>query len=199
MFHPAPALALTASIAAVWAAVNCVSQRRERERPSLALSGLGFVSSLNILAYLAGFTIGVLVALTSLLAALVLVALVQPYRTELLASSAMSLLLALITRGVPFAREILAVLLALMVVRAGWKVRGYLKNKDTPAPIVIMIGYLFGLALVAPSGAAPFFSAVVVAMGGLLFIRIGQYRWQGALMGLGGLLWLLDTTLFLHR
>lgn len=63
--------------------------------------------------------------------------------------------------------------------------------------IVIMMGNFSGLTLLLQYPIAPFLSGVLVAMGGSLFIRASQYRWQSGLMALGSVLWLLNITLHL--
>lgn len=73
--------------------------------------------------------------------------------------------------------------------------------QDGAAHPLLMLGYLFGCALLAPSVsllAAMILSLSLALACALLFLRSKGHQWQSALSGLGGVLWLLNITLYLH-
>lgn len=199
IFHPLPTLSVVTIMSTIWALICMSLHWQERQKNAFALSGLGFVSLLNVMAYLTGFTIGRLVAISALLTGLLLASLVKQYKIEILVSSVASLLLWSDMQGIVFSRTILVAILGLMAIREGWELKDWREHNEIALPTIKMLGYLFGISLLLPPEYSPFLSFALAGIGGVLVIRAKQYRWQIGLISISSILWLLNTTLYLDK
>jgi len=199
IFHPLPTLAVVTIMSTIWATICMFRHWSERQKTAFALSGLGFVSLLNVMAYLTGFTIGRLLVISTLLAGLLLARLVKQYKIEILVSSVTSLLLWLDMQGIVFSRTILIAILGVMAIREGWELKDWRERNEIALPTVKMLAYLFGISLLLPPEYSPFLSFVLAGIGGVLVIQAKQYRWQIGLISISSILWLLNTSLYLHK
>jgi len=183
----------------MWAIICMFSHWQERQKTAFALSGLSFVFLLNVMAYLTGFTIGRLLVISALLAGLLLASLVKQYKIEILVSSVVSLLLWSDMQGIVFSRTILIAVLGVMAIREGWKLKNWQERNEIALPTARMLAYLFGISLLLPPEYSPFLSFLLAGIGLVLVIRTKQYRWQIVLISISSILWLLNTTLYLHK
>lgn len=199
MFHPLPTLAVVTIMSIIWSVICMFRHWQKWQKTTFALSSLSFVSLLNVMAYLTGFTVGRLLVISALFAGLLLASLVKQYKIEILVSSVVSLLLLLDMQGIGFSRTIIVAILGVMAIREGWNLKNWRECNEIALPSARMLAYLFGISLLLPSEYSPFLSFVLSGIGGVLVIRTKQYRWQIGVISIGSILWLFNTTVYLHK
>lgn len=194
--HPLAFVGIVLWLGLILAIGNVIRHGVHRKERAFGLAGLTLVAWLDLLSFLAGFSIGWILSIISIALGLFLAAVAAHYRRQILFAAFVGLLLGLFMRGhyLP-AREILEFLLAGATLRGLVLVLRNWNSRDDETFGAASLGALAcsgGLALLVPPSAGAYIAIATTGMGLILGMLSKYFRWQLFLLAGGTVLWALN-------